>query len=367
MLQGSCSLLFFFAPVHQQAACLPAGEGSQRVWAQQVGTAGARKFILATVDEIASTILAAQAAPSLYEVVSSGYAVRPYFDLEYSRTANPARTAQTDKHLVDSILYLVDRYIEQQGWDGCVDHARTVVLDASNAAKFSRHIIVHLSNNAALAGVGDAGALTAWVCSQLAPDLLMAAAPDGGTVSVVDKHVYHRKQQMRLLGCVKLGDNRVLRQLQLAQCSLADTLLCTASPAQRFGRGRDSSSGFHEKAGGTSTASAGVLAAALTAQVEAALHGGHVHSVHLHSRHGTAHPSIYAHTTSTTCAHRQHASNKAVVEVNCRQRTWRILCRDGCQPGPWQQVHSQHSLVGPAAPQWLQSHCATWDKNSFEM
>jgi hypothetical protein len=50
----------------------------------------------------------------------------------------------------------------------------------------------------------------------------MAQTATGEQRSVVDMQVYHRHQQMRLMGCVKLGDTRVLR-LQHPTKHTADT------------------------------------------------------------------------------------------------------------------------------------------------
>lgn len=84
-------------------------------------------------------------------------------------------------------------------------------VDASDAGKFSRHVVVWLQDGAALSCVAEAGGLAAWVCAQLPDSLLMAASTDGVSCPVVDMHVYHKHQQMRLMGCVKLGDSRFLR------------------------------------------------------------------------------------------------------------------------------------------------------------
>lgn len=305
---------------------------AQRVWALQVGQAGGKKCFLASLADVEAAVQAAETPLSLYEVVGSAY-----FDLEYSRSANRGREPSADMQLVGGMLGLVDAYCVAQGWATSVDSARTVVLDASDAAKFSQHLVVWLQDGAALSGVAEARALAAWVCARLPDGLLMAASADGAPCPVVDMHVYHKHQQMRLMGCVKLRNSRVLRCQRPALCSLSDSLLCVADPAVRLGgAGAQGPSG--QQGTGVGGAAVGALATAVTHQLEAALQNGRISGVHAHSRHGAAHCSILAHTTSTACAHRAHASNRAVVEVDCQSRRWRLLCRDGCQPGAWQGI-----------------------------
>lgn len=311
------------------------------------------------MQQVEAAIAAAPNAPSWYEVVGSGYAVRPYFDLEYCRAANPERTAEADTSLVACILDQVDVYCMGQGWTARVERARTVVLDASNTAKFSKHVIVWLTDGATVSGVAAAGDIATWVCARLPRSLLMAASVSGQQQPIVDRQVYHRHQQMRLMGCVKLGDTRVLLlQQPAAGCTLSDTLLCVADPAVVLNT-REQSGAGKGVVGNEPAAAGSGLAAGFVAQLNAALHGGSVVSVHAHSKRGTDHPSIYVHTTTTHCAHRQHARNRAVIEVDCRAHTWRILCRDGCKPGQWHSANGP-LVEEPSAPGWLQQHWAQW-------
>jgi hypothetical protein len=318
------------------------------------------------VEDIAAAIATAQHPLSLYEIVPSDSAVRPYFDMEYDRTANPDRQQTTDAQLVNSILDLVAAYCKTQGWPTTIDRAATVLLDASNTHKFSQHLIVHLTGNAALTGVQAAAALAAWVCRQLPQTLLQAKTAAGEQKQTVDTQVYHKRQQMRLMGCVKLGDSRVLQLQHPQQTTLEDTLLSVLQPAATYGStANQTAQGLHHPAP-AAHAGHGMLSSGMTAQVERALCGGYISSIHQHSRHGTAHPSIYAHTTSTHCAHRQHASNKAVVEIDCRAQTWRILCRDGCKPGPWHTAECA-CVSGNTAPAWLRAHCLRWNAAHTDM
>jgi hypothetical protein len=329
------------------------------MWAVQVRNRGGRKFFMATVHDVADAIKATQHPQSLYEIVGSSNAVRPYFDLEYSRTANPHRTAATDQQLVQQLLQHAEVYFKEQQWPTTVDRHKTVLLDASNTDKFSQHLIIHMTNNAALSGVDQAAAIAAWVWDHLPHALCMAQTATGEQQSVVDMQVYHRHQQMRLMGCVKLGDTRVLRLQHPTHCALADTLLTPDTiPTATYGRA--ARTGQHH--GGSSTTSASTaLAATLTAQLQQALHGGQIISLHTHSRHGTTHPSIYAHTTATHCAHRQHTSNKTVIEIDCSSQAWRLLCRDGCRPGQWQAAASRAAMLTDHAPDWLREHCMRWE------
>jgi hypothetical protein len=129
----------------------------------------------------------------------SSSAVRPYFDLEYSRTANPQRTAATDEQLVQQLLQHAEAYFQKQEWPTAIDRHKTVLLDASNTDKFSQHLIIHMTNDAALTGVDQAAAIAAWVWDHLPQALCMAQTSTGEQRSVVDMQAYHRHQQMRLM------------------------------------------------------------------------------------------------------------------------------------------------------------------------
>jgi hypothetical protein len=115
-------------------------------------------------------------------------------------------------------------------------HDSTVVLDASNNVKFSQHIIMHLAPIPALASLAAAHAVASYVCSRLPPHLMLACDGTGLQKPIVDMGVYHARQQMRVMGCVKKGDSRVLAAVMPHPgVEFEDTLICTPAVAGSVG------------------------------------------------------------------------------------------------------------------------------------
>lgn len=104
----------------------------------------------------------------------------------------------------------------------------------------------------------------------------------------------------------------------------------------------------------------GVLHASVDAAISSGMGGSRIIGCALHASQGSAHPSLYVYTTSTACAHTQHKSNRALAELDCAAMRWRVLCRDGCKPGAWQQLPAACQVPAANAPGWLENHCAKW-------
>jgi hypothetical protein len=310
--------------------------GTLRTWAEQVGNQGGRVFYRADVASMEAAVHAAGPARlSVYEVVTEGLLVRPFYDLEYSKVSNPLRTC--DDALLSAIVDSTDKAVRDSTGVGV---GRTIVLDSSDAAKCSVHIIIHLQHNCALHSIKDAQCLARVLARQvvasLPAGLNQVMGADGSERSVVDLAVYKRNQQFRIMGCVKHGDARVLRphHCMTDVVSLLDTLICM--PASKPGLHVDSTSASGPAQPGHVVASRHPVDAYLPELVSflTGVLGCSIYNMQRHASRGSACPSLYLHTNSLQCAARLHASNHSVVEVRCDNLQWRLLCRDGCKKRP---------------------------------
>jgi hypothetical protein len=148
-------------------------DGTWRTWAEQVGTGGGRvptcsaHVCHATTDQIQHAVMSAGSQHlSIYEV--DDLLIRPFFDLEYPRACNPHRVQHHDDALITEIISCTNSILRQDA--GCAVQD-VIMLDSSNAVKYSAHLIMHLEQRHALTSIHDAGVLAKKVTAQLAPDL----------------------------------------------------------------------------------------------------------------------------------------------------------------------------------------------------
>ena len=90
---------------------------------------------------------------TFYEIIRGGLPCRLYFDIEYDKTLNASvdgdeAMAIFKKYLVMQIHSILGIEISQDVISGQNVHNRNIIeLDATNAKKFSRHIIVLFPDN----------------------------------------------------------------------------------------------------------------------------------------------------------------------------------------------------------------------------
>ncbi|KAG2487096.1 hypothetical protein HYH03_014209 [Edaphochlamys debaryana] len=148
-----------------------------------------------------------------------------YFDIEFSRGANPGADGDA---LVDAVVERLAGLL-RAAWGVELSASRREVLElesvmegaagapgaAAPADKFSRHLLVRLPGGRALASNGVAGAILARLAPELQADglcLLKAGEPPGGATSpMVDPAVYSRCRHFRMLWSCKGGKRAVLR------------------------------------------------------------------------------------------------------------------------------------------------------------
>jgi hypothetical protein len=137
-----------------------------RTYAVEVDATGRRCFIVTSDERLWREFFTRPAAPGggdaggrvrkggrhLYEIIREGAPCHLYFDLEYSRAANPSARGPA---LVAALLSAVAEVLhELYGLHWSDTYA--LELDSSTADKFSRHVIVRLPG-AAFADAGHAG------------------------------------------------------------------------------------------------------------------------------------------------------------------------------------------------------------------
>jgi hypothetical protein len=270
----------------------------------------------------------------------------------------PHRVQHHDDALITEIINCTDSILRQDA--GCAVQD-VIVLDSSNAVKYSAHLIMHLEQRHALTSIHDAGVLAKKVTVQLAPDLCQVHGAEK-MQTVVDTSVYKRHQQCRIMGCVKHGDTRVLRlhpRTTKCDAQLVDTLICVPAEHMSMPPQQQADPVLRCRPAGVrcSTEWLPNLLPALSSKLTCGFY-----DIQLHARYGFDSPSVYLHTIRTTCAVRQHQSNHAVVEVRCDLLRWRLLCRDGCKPGPWSTLSADALQTAATCPAWLVQQILLWAK-----
>ena len=156
-----------------------------------------------------------------YEVLRAGRPVHAYFDLEYDRSLNPAVDGDT---VADTVIAAFARAAVAAGVPpAAVADAAAFESDASDAAKWSRHLVIRVRG----AAWRDAEAVGRLVDAMLADNATVAAlavrkpppknappdTPPLHTVAI-DTGVYTRNRHFRMLWSSKGGSDRVLRPTQ---------------------------------------------------------------------------------------------------------------------------------------------------------
>ena len=152
---------------------------------------------------------------SFYEVIQEGQPCWLYFDLEYSKIANPQLVA-------DEVVWQFSRalmdFCAKEGFQ--YDEACTVVLDSSTEAKFSKHVIVKslaFEDNIQAGGFVDMFVEYTRVLRQepgSGTDVLFVRGDPEDAVArkpVVDTSVYTRNRNFRVLRQSKRGKNTPLK------------------------------------------------------------------------------------------------------------------------------------------------------------
>lgn len=285
---------------------------------------------------------------SLYEVMDQHALCRLYFDLEYCKAENTARTPLQDASIVDCLLSAVDDVVAADALR--CDRSAVWVLDASDPYKFSQHVIVSMVGRVHLGTVPVVAGVV-----QQAVEHVMGQWPNVFTVNrgsnmaacVVDTSVYSLNQQLRVPYSSKLGQRRPLLPVNRAQAvtlhdcpwELFESMLVVCS---RLPRGSPCVQQMRSPAAASPSSQAPVVSMypLLEQHINRHLVGGVLKQASLHHKAPLHVPCIYWRTTSRYCpaVAREHKSNHVQVVANVLRCTWRIHCLDpDCCPGPWER------------------------------
>ena len=185
------------------------------LFAEEVSDRGARRFFINTYQGFSMDMAEREAGSNFYEVIQEGHPCWLYFDLEFSKTANPQLDA--DEVAMQFSRALTD-FCAKEGVQ--YDECRTVVLDSSTEAKFSKHVIVKslaFKDNIQAGGFVNMFVEYTGVLRQepgFGTDLLFVRGdPEDAeaTKSVVDTSVCTRNRNFRVLRQSKRGKNTPLK------------------------------------------------------------------------------------------------------------------------------------------------------------
>lgn len=200
------------------------------IFAEEVCLGGARRFLVDTYAGFALSVAprpedlhGSKCLPArhFYEVLLQDRPCWLYFDLEFSKTANPS----ADPEAVTTVFYSELSRFCREVLDVVVEMSSVVEVDASTQAKFSKHIIMKgifaFANNAQVGMV--VAEFVAYLVSQRAipgsesghlffnsgkgPAVSNCGAEDRKHV-LVDKSVYSRNRCFRLPFSTKFGEQR---------------------------------------------------------------------------------------------------------------------------------------------------------------
>uniref|UniRef100_A0A914W3G3 DNA-directed primase/polymerase protein n=1 Tax=Plectus sambesii TaxID=2011161 RepID=A0A914W3G3_9BILA len=133
--------------------------------------------------------------PHFYELILEGWPSRLYFDLEFYRDANVELDG--DRCLAEFISCVCHQLHKCYGL--VVTRNAFLDLDSSTGAKFSRHLIAHLPNNAVFINNVIMGRFVEKLCDYLtSKGKALVLNRDGKAVPLCDRAVYTRNRNFRL-------------------------------------------------------------------------------------------------------------------------------------------------------------------------
>ena len=155
-----------------------------------------------------------------YELIREKTPCRLYFDLEFSKIANPNVTEDETEQLMKEFIEELE--VELRSVHGLnITRSNVVDLESSTSTKFSRHLIVHLPNGTLFPDAVAAGRFVKAFVGRLAEEqatgilesrrpalynLLFVSVPKSEKKTCfVDLGVYTRNRLFRLLGSSKCG------------------------------------------------------------------------------------------------------------------------------------------------------------------
>ena len=159
-----------------------------------------RKFIVTTETACFQRILSLPANQRhYYEIIRENFPCRLFFDLEFEKSANPDLSG--DKMTQDLIGVLIKHLKLRYNLE--IDETNVLELGSSSTTKFSRHLVVHLPNDAIFRNTSHAGSFVSDLLASHDTMFWVKSSRDDQTVRFVDESVYSRNRAFRMFLCSK--------------------------------------------------------------------------------------------------------------------------------------------------------------------
>jgi len=141
-----------------------------RIFALETSSTGKRKYIVGNLGRFLQHYWRECRSRHFYELIPEGTPCRLYFDIEFSKGANPQITSDESELLITE---LIDELCSEFKliYGILLERSCIVDLDSCTDKKFSRHLIIHLPNGELFADACVAGVFVKRFVGRLAEEL----------------------------------------------------------------------------------------------------------------------------------------------------------------------------------------------------
>lgn len=284
-----------------------------------------------------------------YEMLRPDAPTHLYLDIEYEKAPNPT---------LGDVTIAVDRTV-RRGFEVLYDIKRVecIELDASDARKYSRHLIYRVRDGRMFQNPYHCGAFLRRL------HFPEAAVSSGGTTEVVDRAVYTKWRAFRCAGSSKLrAPERPLMPYRPRSIAFLDTLVQRGNPSDLLTclerDGSDPQSGMgprgekrrrDEDEADLPEASFSLpesFCRSLAREIEAFWHDGTVSFM----RYDRAEQMVFFTSDSRWCGQKgeEHSKNHVYFLADLRRGAW----RQGCHNRTRETCYALDGATGKHYPQW---------------
>ena len=199
-----------------------------RILSVETSKTGRRRYVVGNFGRLADYYWRKldASARHYYELIREGTPCRLYFDIEYCKETNPDIALQTDEDIIEDLIEELSIELTMK-YGLHIARKDVVDLESSTAKKFSRHLIVHLPNNALFVDTSHTGSFVKAFVGRLADELSIGKLQETRpilarylfvkskpaknskekqlTTCIIDLGVYTRNRLFRILGSSKFG------------------------------------------------------------------------------------------------------------------------------------------------------------------
>ena len=185
------------------------GNGSKRIFAEEVGPKGERNFIVTTAKTFADFYNFISPGQHFYEVLSGNHPKKAFWDIDLwdNATQGTERDILKENLILRIIMELVISFSEI-GYTLCRDDF--IILDSSSSQKISFHLILHKGPR--FHNCKEIGEITRQTFySGNEPKKEFSVSVDGIPKGIVDLRVYGSNQNFRIWKSSKFGKTATLK------------------------------------------------------------------------------------------------------------------------------------------------------------